>query len=149
MKKIIKFGFLGMLIGIVTGYMISLIISILMGDGIFYVTTPEFASLFSSELNAVIIQTILYAILGAGFSLASFIWMIDSWSLLKQSAIYFLIISIIMLPIAYISGWMEHSLQGFLVYFGGFALIFITIWLVQYFNYKHKIKQINAAIKNK
>ena len=81
--------------------------------------------------------------------MASFIWMIDSWSLLKQSAIYFLIISIVMLPIAYISGWMEHSLQGFLVYFGGFALIFITIWLVQYFNYKHKIKQINAAIKNK
>ena len=62
MKKIIKFGFLGMLIGIVTGYMISLIISILMGDGIFYVTTPEFASLFSSELNAFIMQTIRYAI---------------------------------------------------------------------------------------
>ena len=75
------------------------------------------------------------------------IWEIDSWSLAKQSAIYFVIISAVMLPIAYSANWMKHSAAGVISYIGVFAAIFVTVWLTQYFSWKAKIKKINARVE--
>ena len=102
-----------------------------------------------SALNAVILQTVLCGIMGAGFAAASVIWELDSWSLAKQSGVYFLTASLLMLPIAYAANWMEHSLAGFLSYAGIFAAIFVTVWLTQYFSWKQKIKKMNAMVRNK
>ncbi len=52
--------------------------------------------MMGNEINAVIVQTILYGILGVGFAASSVIWEIDSWSIVKQTGIYFSIISVIM-----------------------------------------------------
>lgn len=49
--------------------------------------------------------------MGLGFAMVSVIWELDSWSLAKQSSIYFLIACIIMFPIAYITNWMKHSID--------------------------------------
>ena len=50
--------------------------------------------------------------------------------LVKQTGIYFLIDSVTMMPIAYVTFWMEHSLKGVLSYFGIFALMFAVVWIV-------------------
>ena len=100
-----------------------------------------------NELNAVILQTVLCGIIGSGFAMASVIWDIDSWSLAKQSAIYFLIACIIMFPIAYITNWMKHSIAGVLSYVGIFVVIFVIAWLVQYLSWKRKIKRMNDCFK--
>lgn len=42
-----------------------------------------------------------------------------------QTGIYFLIISIIMMPVAYFTYWMEHSIKRFLSYFGVFIVFFV------------------------
>lgn len=97
-KKTIRRGLFGLPIGIAIGFVITLIISACVGDGSFYPVTPELIGAMGNELNAVILQTVLCAIMGAGFAAASVIWELDSWSLAKQSGIYFLTISIIMLP---------------------------------------------------
>ena len=60
-----------------------------------------------NELNAVIFQTILCGVMGTGFAMASVIWEIDSWSLAKQSGIYFAIACAIMIPAAYVTNWMK------------------------------------------
>ena len=86
--------------------------------------------------------------MGAGFAMASVIWKLDSWSLAKQSGIYFLIACVITLPVAYIANWMEHSVVGFLSYAGIFTAIFIAVWFIQYLAWKQKIKKINARVKN-
>ena len=51
-----------------------------------------------------------------------------------------------MLPIAYIAGWMEHSISGFLSYVGIFVAIFIAVWLAQYLSWKRKIKKMNELV---
>ena len=87
--------------------------------------------------------------MGAGFAVASVICELDL-SLAKQSGVYFLTASLLMLPIAYAANWMEHSLTGFLSYAGIFAAIFVAVWLTQYFSWKRKIKKMNAVVhKNK
>ena len=145
-KKIIMRGLLGLPTGIAIGFVITLIISACIGNGSFYPVTPELIDTMGNELNAVILQTVLCAVMGVGFAAASVIWELDSWSLAKQSGIYFTIISVIMLPIAYVTNWMKHTALGVLSYVAIFVAIFIIVWLSQYLLWKRKIKKMNALV---
>lgn len=145
-KKLIMRGLFGVPAGIALGFVITLIISACTGTGSFYPAAPELIDTMGNELNAVALQTVLCAIMGAGFAAASVIWELDAWSLAKQSGIYFLIISVIMLPIAYVTNWMKHTVLGVLSYAGLFAAIFVVVWLSQYLLWKRKIKKMNAAV---
>ena len=148
-KKILIRAFLGALIGIVISYLITIVISAVIGDGAFYPCVPSFAERYGNEGTAVIIQTIFSAVLGGGFSMASLIWEMDDWSLLKQTGVYFVIITILMMTVAYICEWMEHSLRGVLSYFGIFFAIFVVIWIIRYFSWKIRISKIKEKlIKN-
>ena len=147
-KKIIQRGLLGFPLGIAIGFVVTVLISICAADGSFYPVTPELIETMGNELNAVILQTALCGIMGAGFAMASVIWEIDSWSLMKQSGVFFAITCAVMLPIAYIANWMKHSIPGILSYVGVFIGIFIFVWLVQYFILKNKIKKMNDGVKN-
>lgn len=145
-KKIIMRGLLGLPTGIAIGFVITLIISACIGNGSFYPVTPELIDTMGNELNAVVLQTVLCAVMGVGFAAASVIWELDSWSLAKQSGIYFMIISVIMLPIAYVTNWMKHTALGVLSYVAIFVAIFIIVWLSQYLLWKRKIKKMNALV---
>ena len=145
-KKILMRGLFGLPTGIAIEFVITLIISICIGNGSFYPVTPELIDATGNELNAVILQTVLCAIMGAGFAVASIIWELDSWSLAKQSGIYFMIISVIMLPIAYFTTWMKHTALGVLSYVAIFVAIFVVVWLSQYLLWKRKIKQMNTLV---
>ena len=140
-KKIIMRGLFGLPTGIAIGFVITLIISACIGNGSFYPVTPELIDTMGNELNAVILQTVLCAVMGVGFAAASVIWELDSWSLAKQSGIYFMIISVIMLPIAYVTNWMKHTVLGVLSYAGIFVAIFVVVWLSQYLLWKRKIRR--------
>jgi len=83
------------------------------------------------------------------FAACSVIWEMDRWSIAKQTCIYFLITSLVMMPIAYFTNWMEHTIIGFLLYFGIFAAIFIAVWFVQYRIWKNKVKKINSKFDKK
>lgn len=146
-KKLIGRGFLGFPLGIAIGFVITVIISICIGDGNFYPVTPELIDTMGNELNAVILQTVLCGIMGSGFAMASVIWEIDSWSLAKQSGIYFAIACVVMLPIAYVTNWMKHSIGGVLTYIGIFAAIFVFVWIIQYFTWRRKIRKVNDGVK--
>ncbi len=122
-KKLIGHGLLGFPLGITIGFVITIIVSVCIGDGSFYPVTPELLNAMGSELSAVVLQTMLCGIMGSGFAMASVIWEIDSWSIAKQTGIYFAIICAVMLPIAYITGWMQHSVAGVLLYIGIFVAI--------------------------
>ena len=147
-KKMMKRMWIGLPVGIAMGYIITLIISACIGDGAFYPVAPEFAEKMGNELNAVILQTVLCGVIGVGFAAASVIWELDSWSLAKQSGAYFLVIGIILLPIAYVANWMQHSVVGFLSYIGIFAGIFFAVWLSQYLCWKRRIKKMNDRVRH-
>ena len=147
-KKIMKRMWIGLPVGIAMGYIITLIISAFIGDGIFHPVTPELVEKMDNELNAVILQTVLCGVLGVGFAAASVIWELDSWSLAKQSGVYFLVIGIILLPIAYVTNWMQHTVVGFLSYIGIFVGIFIAAWLSQYLCWKQRIKKMNDRVSH-
>lgn len=118
----------------------------IIGDGSFYPVNPALLNKMGSELNAVLFQTVISGIMGTGFAMASMIWEIDSWSIAKQTGVYFAIASVLMFPLSYIANWMPHSLAGILSYVAIFVAMFIVIWLLQYFIVKRNIKDLNERV---
>ena len=112
-KKAFLRGLLGFPIGISVGYIITILISFLAGNGTYTPCVPELLNQFKNEINAIAFQTVLCGLLGTASAAASIIWEIDRWSIVKQSGIYFIALSSSMLPIAYFNYWMHHSISGF------------------------------------
>lgn len=146
-KKMLMRGLLGAPLGITIGFLITLAVSAFVGDGQFYPVTPALISTAGNELNAVALQTLLCAVMGAGFGAASLIWELDTWSLAKQSGVYFLTACLLMLPIAYFANWMPHTLRGVAGYVAIFVAIFAAVWLSQYLFWRYKVQKMNARIQ--
>lgn len=145
-KEAVKRAMLGFPVGIAISAVIALMISFAKGDGKFYAFAPELAERFGGELNAAALQTLLSGLLGAGCAAVSVIWEIGSWSIVKQTGIFFLSLFSMLMPVSYILYWMEHSVSGFISYFVIFFGIFVLTWISQYFIWKKKIKQLNEQI---
>lgn len=147
-KKVLLRALLGIPLGIAMSYIITILISITVQGGQYYPCVPSLSETVGSELGAVILQTALSGLLGASFAASSIIWEMEDWSIMKQTGLYFLITAMTMFPVAYFAEWMEHSVAGFLIYFGIFVTIFIVMWIVQYFIWKQKIKGFNKKINS-
>lgn len=147
-KKIILRCISGFPIGLSIGYLITIVISLIWADGYYASCVPELAERMGSEIGAVTLQALLCSILGMGFGGCSVIWEIESWGIAKQTGIYFLIVSLIMMPIAYVTYWMEHSIQGIVSYFAIFILIFAIVWVIQYSRAKHNVRQMNKKMES-
>lgn len=148
-KKIVLRSLSGFPLGLAIGYTITIISSLILADGYYSPCVPELTTMMGSEINAVLLQAFLCGILGSGFDAASVIWEIEDWGLVKQTGIYFSIVSVIMMPIAFVTHWMEHSLKGILSYFGIFFIIFVVIWVIQYAIAKRNVKKMNDVLYKK
>lgn len=147
-KKIIERTVAGFFIGIAIGQIISVLISLIAGNGEFIVCVPEFTELMGNEAVAAAVQTLLCGVIGIGYAAASLVWESEKLNIAAQTGICFGIYAVALLPIAYFTKWMEHSLLGVLGYIGIFAASFVVVWLNQYFFLKSKIKAINAKMQN-
>lgn len=145
-KNVLLRGLLGFPLGIAIGYCITICISLGWGGGYYAPCVPALVETMGSEIKAVVLQALLSGVLGAAFAACSVIWEMERWSIAKQTGIYFLITSLVMMPVAYFTNWMEHSILGFLSYFGIFVFIFVVVWAAQYLAWKKRIKKLNAKL---
>ena len=146
MKKIVSRVLYSFPIGIFCSVGISLFLSLLFGEGKYYPFAASLVFFTGSEVKAMLLQTMLSGILGSVFGGMSFIWEIERWSILKQTAVYFLSVSIPMMGISYLLYWMEHSLNGFLLYFLIFVMVFFVVWLFNFAIYWFKVRRINQEL---
>lgn len=146
-KKALQRGLLGFPLGVFIGYTITILVSVFAGHGTYSPCVPVLVEEIGSEIGAVAFQAALCGLMGSLFAVASLIWEMEKWSIARQTGIYSLCISVIMFPIAYVTHWMEHTVSGFLLYFGIFAGVFVIAWIIQYCIWKGKIKDINKKIK--
>lgn len=148
-QKIFLRGLLGFPLGIAIGHMIGIMVSLSWANGRYIPCVPAFMDAMGSELNAVVLQSVLCGLIGATFAACSVVWETEHWSIAKQTGIYFLVTALVMLPAAWLANWMEHSFLGFLSYFGIFTGIFFAVWLAQYLALKKKIRQLNDKVEKR
>ena len=146
-RKIISRGFLGFPLGISVSYLITILSSLIYAQGYYSPCMPELVSAMGNEINAVALQALLSGLMGFGCAAGSVIWNIENWGVVKQTGIYFVVISAVSLPVAYAMYWMEHSIIGFLHYFGAFALIFAVIWAVSFCIGRYNVKKMNEGLR--
>jgi len=146
-KKLLKRCLLGAPLGLAISTVITIVISICVGDGMYYAVVPELIADSGSEINAVVIQAVLSLVYGAAWAGASIVWETDGWSLLKQTVVHLLVCSAATFPIAYFARWMPHNAKGIALYFGIFVAIYLVVWLSQYSAMKKRVKQINEKLQ--
>lgn len=146
-KKIIFRSLLGMPVGLAVSYLITVLISLTVADGNYYPVVPELTEACSSEINAVLLQTLFSLLYGAVWGGTSVIWETEDWSLLRMTVTHLAVCSITTFPIAYLMRWMPHNIAGVVLYFGIFFAIYLFIWVSQYRSIKKRIDQINRKIQ--
>lgn len=146
-KEVLKRSVLGAVIGIAISQVIAIIISLCIADGSFYAVVPSLAERINSEIGAAVIQTVCSILYGAMFGGMSVIWELDNWSILKQTIVHFSVVSVVTMPIAYITEWMHHSILGAIIYFAIFAFSYAGIWFGQYMAMKKHLDDVNKKMK--
>ena len=146
-KELLKRMLFGAPIGLAISSIITIIISLTVGDGTYYAVVPELAREMGSEINAVIVQAVLSMVYGAAWAGASVVWDAEGWSLLKMTLVHLAITSLATFPIAYLARWMPHNIGGILLYFGIFVAVYLGIWVSQYSAMKRRIQQMNEKIQ--
>lgn len=145
-KTMLLRGLFGFPVGISIGYLITVCTSLIWGGGYYTPCVPELVSMMGNEIRAVLLQTLLCGLIGTGCAAGSVIWEVEHWSIAKQTGLYFLVISVIVMPISYLLHWMEHSMAGFLQYYGIFAAIFAVIWITEFLIGKRNVDKMNQNL---
>ena len=145
-RKAILRGLLSFPGGVMICLVITIIESLIVGDGRYYACVPGFMEMAGSEIRAVIIQTLLAGLVGSVYGASSLIWEMEDWSIAKQSGIFFAIAAVTMMPIGYLLNWMEHSVTGIISFFLVFLVIFVMIWIAMYLIWRRKIRKLNQDI---
>jgi ABC-type multidrug transport system permease subunit len=147
-KELLKRCLRGAPLGLAINMVITIIISVAVGDGTYHAAVPQLIADSGSEINAVIVQAVLALIYGAAWAGASVIWEVEHWSILKQTVVHLIICSAASFPIAYFAGWMPRSGSGILLFFGMFFVIYLIVWLALYSAMKKRVKEINERLQS-
>lgn len=148
-KKVVQRALLGFPLGVTIGYTITILISLGWAGGHYSAVVPGLVQQVGSEIGAVIVQYLLCGLLGAVSSAGSAIWENDEWSILKQTTVHFIMLTLTMLPIAWFAQWVSHTVWGVVVYFAIFAVIYALIWMFMFLYWKKRIQKINQKLQEK
>lgn len=148
-KKILVRALFGAPIGLTISTLITIIFSLIFGNGTYYPVPHDLAATCGSETGAVIVQTISALLYGAMWGGASVIWEMEGWSLLKMTLTHLAVCSAVSFPIAYLMQWMPRNIPGALCFFGLFFAIYAVIWLSQYCAMKKQIEQLNSRLPDR
>lgn len=144
-KKTLQRMILGFPIGVCVGYTVVLCISIFTKR--YVPVAPQLIQLVGgSTFRAICLQYALTGICGMGCALATTFWNNDQWSLLKQTSLFFLVVALSVLPVAYICFWIPHSLLGLAIYVGLFLLIYVVSWFTIKGIWGRRVRRINEKI---
>lgn len=132
--------------GLLVNMLIEIIVCSITGMKDFNPISPEYMKMFSSERVAVEVDILLYGVIGAAFSGMTFIYEYNKIGFFFQNLIYFLLTSIVWIPIITMLWQLQRyprALMGTLI---GFAISYIIMSVVGYKVIKRDIANINLIL---
>lgn len=135
-------------LGFAPTVLVSMIIQLIVLQNGGSVVTDRFAARFMSAEAAAIAQLLLVGTIGAAFSGASVIFLIDRWSLLMQDVVYFVITAAVWVPVLAIC-WTPMPKEGILFSAVGWAATYAITWGIQYAVYRARIRALNRKIRER
>lgn len=125
---------------------IGFVIGVIMGNVIAWFTggffTAEFVETAGNTARAVVIQTLTYGLYGAAAMGGTVLYDIEKWPLALSSAMHYLIIAVLFVPMSLLLGWVG-GVADILVMEGIELVMYFMIWLIMYLRYKAHVKELN------
>ena len=138
---------IGIGIGTVIERMITLLVSYIHNDGACCSAMPHLNDFFAREIDAVMAQFLLFALIGAVFAEAGIVFLIEKWSFLLKCLVHFAITSTFFVPFLWLCFlWQDPWLQ-LLNIFINLLLSYLIAWLTSYFYTRSDVGAINRKIK--
>lgn len=130
---------------------IGFVYGMIMGNLIAYFTggtlvNSYLAARTGSEAASVLLQTLLSGLLGAIALGSTVVYDIERWPLLLTSVVHYLILEISYVIIALALRWVT-SPQGLLIMLGIQLVVYLIIWLIMYFRYRRKVRELNRLLR--
>lgn len=144
-RQIFLRALVGAPIGVAVSHLITVAVSLALGEGVYYPVVPELAAACGGELRAVLAQTACSLLYGAVWGAAAGIWELD-WGLLRMTAVHLVLCSAATFPAAWLMRWMPHSPAGVIGYFALFFAVYAAIWAVQYTAMRRRVAELNKRV---
>ncbi len=132
--------------GILIGHLVTIIINILLSEGEYLPIMPALEDRCRDQMQAVLMQMLLTALIGIVFAEAGMIFEIERWSFLKQMAVHFCVTAPFYLSFAALC-WLDLHWGGYLgIAASAVVTYFITFWV----NYRLRcrdVQQINEMVR--
>lgn len=139
-KTLIRAG-IGFLIGVVIGYVISILTGSDNPD-VFIPVSDKLLSFAGSIPMALVLQGLFSGIYGAiCFGAVSF-YDIEKWPLALATGMHCAVIILLFIPGGIFLGWV-NSVTEALIMAGMQFVAFFIIWLILYFSYRKQVKELN------
>lgn len=132
--------------GLIVNLLIELIVQRITGDLTFSPLSSEFIAMFPSQTIAVEINALLYGCIGFSFSAAMFVYELERLGFIIQNIIYFLITSIVWLPILIFMWHLQRYPQALISTIVCFAVTYIIMSCIGYHTIKKDVSIINQAL---
>lgn len=92
-------------------------------------------------------NTIGCLLCGWFFSVAALIFEVERWSLLLQTVVHFVIVSILYFILSFNIGWIPYSTNRLILGIGAFLLMYAIIWTIFYLYFRRQAKLLNELIE--
>jgi len=88
-------------------------------------------------------------LIGIYFSVASVIFELERWSLLKQTIIHLIISLIVLFSLFFYAGWIPFEISSILIGLGIFIVTYSIMWFSMYIYFKNLERSMNEYIEGK
>lgn len=135
--------------GLLVNMLIEVIVRGVIKDESFIPLAPEFVAFFPSETIAMEVNVLLYGVIGAAFSAAAWIYEQEKLGFVWQNLIYFLLTSIVWLPIVMLIWQLQKYPKALISTLAGFAGTYVIMSIVGYRITKSDVERINQALEQR
>lgn len=149
LKETLKKGAFSFAISSFAGALINFIIDLIaagLGAKNFCSISPEFLALFPTTVMAVYVNIFLYGVIGATFSMMTFIYEFDRIGFVVQSIIYCLVTGSICLLITTLLWQLQRYPTALICTMIGYGMTHVIMVTIEYTTLKKEIKEINLEI---
>ncbi|MGE7761454.1 DUF3021 domain-containing protein [Peribacillus sp. NPDC097895] len=80
------------------------------------------------------------------FSTATILFEMDKWSLLFQTILHFLTVSILYFLLSFFVGWIPFSAKGLVTGIAIFVPFYMIIWIIFYLYFRYQVKVLNDGL---
>lgn len=146
LNKVVKYSFLGMLCGSFSCLIFSVLLSLKMGTGAFYFAIPALVNEYGNELISTVLQITTFLWLGFACGVAFAITENMEWSTQKQFVGYFVVVTIGLIPAAFMGHWFQHLFIGLFSYLLSLTAISLILFIIGWIKLNRDIVQIKRVI---